>query len=195
MLPFCLTSLALGVGLAMDACAVSMTNGLNEPKMSVAKACLVAFAYAFFQALMPMIGWSGVTFFEEVITFLTKLVPYVSLVVLAIIGVKMLVDGLKATDNSQEVKTLTFGLLMAQAVATSIDALATGFSLAQIAGTSVLLALLSCGIIAVTTFVISLVGIYVGKKFGDKLGNKAQILGGVVLVAIGVEIFVSGLLG
>lgn len=195
MLALCLTSLILGVGLAMDACAVSMTNGLNEPKMSFGKASFVAFAYGFFQALMPMIGWTGVTLFEEVITALTKIVPYVSLVVLSFIGTKMLIDGIKAKDGDAQPKELTFALLMAQAIATSIDALATGFSLAQIAGTNIGWALLSCAIIAFVTFAISLAGIYIGKKFGDKLGNKAQILGGAVLIAIGIEIFVSGIIG
>ena len=213
-------SLGLGVGLAMDACAVSMTNGLNEPQMKFGKASLIAAMFAFFQALMPMIGWICVSLVATSFEKFAKWVPYIALVLLLIIGGKMLYDGVKDinkeknskqdsdnetntepaqhTENKTEktVRKLTFGVLIVQAIATSIDALSTGFSLAKIAGdnpaTDWWRALVSAGIIAIVTFGISLGGVYLGKKFGNKLGNKAQIVGGVILIAIGMEIFITG---
>lgn len=188
-----LVSLGLGVGLAMDACAVSMSNGLNEPQMRFGKATLIAATFGFFQALMPMIGWLCVSFVVELFEKFASWVPYIALVLLVIIGGKMLFDGLKSGAESKDAaKKLTVGVLLVQAVATSIDALSTGFSLVDIAGTNVWWALLSVGIIAVVTFIICIASVYLGKKFGNKLGNKAQILGGVILIAIGLEIFITG---
>lgn len=186
-------SLGLGVGLAMDACAVSMSNGLNEPQMKVGKATLMAATFGFFQALMPMIGWLCVSFVVEQFKQFESWIPYIALVLLVFIGGKMLYDGIKNKDDDKhQGRKLTLGVLLLQAVATSIDALSTGFSLVNIAGNNLWWALLSVGIIAVVTFAICLGSVYLGKKFGNKLGNKAQILGGVILIAIGLEIFVTG---
>ena len=197
-------SLGLGVGLAMDACAVSMTNGLNEPQMKFGKAALIAAMFGFFQALMPMIGWICVSLVATSFEKFTVCIPYIALILLAIIGGKMLYDGIKATKNAQNnaentteqtTRKLTFGVLIVQAIATSIDALSTGFSLADIAGNNASTdwwrALLSAGIIAIVTFAICIGAVYLGKKFGNKLGNKAQLLGGVILIAIGLEIFIT----
>ena len=202
-----ITSIFLGVGLAMDACAVSMTNGLNEPQMKRGKAVLVAFMFAFFQALMPMIGWLCVSLIADKFTKFAAWVPYIALVLLTIIGGKMLIDGIKHYKNSKAdivsdtegkaevcAKPLTFVALLAQAVATSIDALSTGFSLADIAGNVWWQALIAAGIIAVVTFGISIAGVYIGKKFGDRLGSKAEIVGGVILICIGLEVFISSLI-
>ena len=194
-----LISIGLGVGLTMDACAVSMSNGLNEPQMKFGKAALIAAMFAFFQALMPMIGWVCVSFVAERFEKFTVCIPYIALALLAIIGGKMLYDGIKDKKKSKEeqaARTLTFGVLLVQAIATSIDALSTGFSLVKIAGDNASAdwwkALISVGIIAVITFGFSLGSVYIGKKFGTKLGYKAQILGGVILIAIGLEIFITG---
>lgn len=211
-----LISLGLGVGLAMDACAVSISNGLNNPQMKVGKATLMAAMFGFFQALMPMIGWLCVSLIVEKFKQFEPWIPYIALVLLAIIGGKMLYDGIKDVHQEKEIKPneqdkeiaepientenktkktgrkLTLWVLFLQAIATSIDALSTGFSLVDIAGNNVWWALLSAAIIAIVTFAICLGAVYLGKKFGNKLGNKAQILGGVILIAIGLEIFVTG---
>lgn len=194
MWELCLISVGLGVGLAMDACAVSMSNGLNEPQMKFGKAFLIAAMFGFFQALMPMIGWVCVSLIVEKFEPFAKWVPVVALVLLAIIGGKMLYDGITDKDEKKETnRKLTFGVLLVQAIATSIDALSTGFSLVDVAGNNVWHALLSAGIIAVVTFGICIGAVYLGKKFGTKLGNKAQIVGGAILIAIGLEIFIKGL--
>lgn len=186
-----LTSLALGVGLAMDACAVSMANGLTEPKMSLGKHTLIAGMFGLFQALMPMIGWLCVSTLVEHFAVVKPFIPYVSLVLLLYIGINMIVEGAKHHDEEEEAKKLTFVTLLLQAIATSIDALSTGFAMTEFVN-GVWQALLCSGLIALVTFVISFVAVILGRKFGDKLGNKAQILGGAVLVAIGIEIFVKG---
>lgn len=190
-------SIGLGVGLAMDACAVSMSNGLNEPQMKFGKATLIAAMFGVFQGLMPMIGWLCVSLVVEQFAQFASWIPYIALVLLAIIGGKMLYDGIKQKDDDKEaVRALTFGVLVVQAIATSIDALSTGFSLVKIAGdnagTDWWKALISAGVIAAITFGLSLGSVYLGKKFGNKLGNKAQIVGGAILIAIGLEIFITG---
>lgn len=183
-------SLGLGVGLAMDACAVSMANGLNEPQMKFGKAALCAVVFALFQAAMPTLGWLCAHTLLSKFAVIDKFVPIVALILLAVIGVKMIVDGAKSnTEQDSPAKSLTFGALILQAVATSIDALSVGFARADYNLAEILLCV---GIVAAVTFAITLAAVYVGKKFGTKLGNKAQILGGCILVAIGLEIFITG---
>ena len=183
---FFITSILLGVGLAMDASAVSMANGLNESKMKINKILLIAFMFGFFQALMPLIGYLlGHAILELIETF----IPWIALILLGFIGGKMLYEGIK-NDEESEVKALTFKVLVFQAIATSIDALSVGFTFADYL---IIEALLACGIIAFVTFIICVLSVYIGKKFGDKLGNKAEILGGIILIGIGLEIFITGL--
>ncbi len=180
-------SLLLGIGLAMDACAVSMANGLNEPNMKVRKISLIAFMFGFFQMLMPMIGWVCTHFLAQQFQAFTKAIPYIALALLLIIGGQMLYEGFSHKEEKTE-KQLTFTVLITQALATSIDALSVGFTIAEYnAGQAFLSAL----IIGVITFAISFGAVFIGKKFGTKLGDKAVILGGFVLIAIGIKIFVE----
>lgn len=187
-----LVSLGLGVGLAMDACAVSMSNGMNEPHMKTGKMLGVAGVFGFFQGLMPMIGWLCVSLVVEQFRQVEPWIPYVSLVLLVLIGGKMLFDGIKNKQKEASDRVLGVGTLLLQAIATSIDALSTGFGLEDIAGSVWWKALLASGIIAAITFGICVGAVQLGKKFGTKLGGKAQILGGCILIAIGIEIFVTG---
>lgn len=187
-----LNSILLGVGLAMDACAVSMANGLNDPNMKVRKVVLVALIFAFFQALMPMIGWICVRTVAQQFDKFTVAIPYIALALLGFIGGKMIYEGVTHKENSSEQqsnKNLTAVVLLTQAVATSIDALSVGFTVSSY---DVWQALTSVAIIALVTFAICVGGVYVGKKFGTKLGNKAEIFGGIILIGIGLEIFITG---
>lgn len=187
-----LVSLGLGVGLAMDACAVSMSNGMNEPNMKTGKAMGVAALFGIFQGVMPMIGWLCVSLIVEQFAKFELWIPYIALALLAIIGAKMIYDGAKSKKEQEKPAKLTIAVLFVQAVATSIDALSTGFGLADIAGDVWWMALVSSCIIAVMTFALSLGGVYLGKRFGMRLGDKAQIVGGCVLIGIGLEIFITG---
>lgn len=187
-----LNSILLGVGLAMDACAVSMANGLNDPNMKVRKVLLVALIFAFFQALMPMIGWICVRTVAQQFDKFTVAIPYIALALLGFIGGKMIYEGVTHKENSSEQQThknLTAVVLLTQAVATSIDALSVGFTVSSY---DVWQALTSVAIIALVTFAICVGGVYIGKKFGTKLGNKAEIFGGIILIGIGLEILITG---
>lgn len=190
---FFFNNVLLGVGLAMDAFSVSLANGLNEPKMRKSKMCYVALTFAVFQAIMPLIGWVCVHTVVEHFKSFEKFIPWIALVLLCYIGGSMLIDGIKNKDDSDSdsVKKVGFFALMVQGVATSIDALSVGFT---IAGYDFLMALVSAFIIALVTFIICVVGVYIGKRFGTKLSTKATIFGGVILILIGIEIFITGIL-
>lgn len=185
-LKFFLTSSFLGVGLAMDASAVSMANGLKDPKMKINKVLLIAFMFAFFQALMPLIGY---LVGHAVLELIEPFIPWIALLLLSFVGGKMLYEGMK-NEGDEEVKSLIFQALIIQAIATSIDALSVGFTFA---GYEIIEALVACGLIALVTFSICILSVFIGQKFGDKLGNKAEILGGIILIAIGLEIFITGI--
>ena len=186
---FILNSMLLGVGLAMDAFSVSLANGLGEPDMSRGKQCGIAGTFALFQGLMPMTGWvfvhTAVAHFKAFEPF----IPWISLVLLLFIGGKMILDGILKKTEDGKTAGLTFGALMLQGIATSIDALSVGFTIAEYEFPG---ALLSSLIIAAVTFMICMGGLVIGRKFGTKLSDKAQIFGGIILIIIGAEIFIKG---
>ncbi|MBQ9121288.1 MAG: manganese efflux pump [Clostridia bacterium] len=188
---FFFNSVLLGVGLAMDAFSVSLANGLNEPCMQTRKMCGIAGVFAFFQAMMPLIGWVCIHTIAYYFTSFEKMIPWIALVLLCYIGGKMLYDGIKHKDEPCDRAKVGFTALFVQGVATSIDALSVGFTIAEYEWYAALLAAL---IIAAVTFVICFVGIYIGKHAGMKLAGKAGILGGIILIAIGIEIFLNGIL-
>ena len=176
---FFTTNIFLGIGLAMDAFSVSMANGLNEPHMNKGRICTIAGVFGGFQALMPLIGWFCVHTIAEYFQVFEKFIPWIALILLLFIGGKMLIEGIK-NDCEEEVSAISPGALFVQGIATSIDALSVGFTIAEYNW-----------IMALVTFFICIGGLIIGKKFETKLSNKAQILGGIILIAIGIEIFVS----
>ena len=172
---FFFNSALLGVGLAMDAFSVSMANGLHDPRMSMKRMCIIAGAFGVFQAVMPMPGWVRVH----------------TVVELFYIGGKMLMEGIKG-EETEEAAALSAGALFVQGVATSIDALSVGFTISEYGWVMALVASL---IIAMVTFFICMAGLHIGKKFGTKLAGKASVLGGIILIGIGLEIFLTGIFG
>lgn len=185
---FFLNSILLGTGLAMDAFSVSMANGLNEPKMKRGRQGLIAGVFAFFQFAMPMIGWICVHTVLQLFEQFSILIPWIALILLCYIGISMIKEGIGGAEEDAE-KEVGNGKLFVQGIATSIDALSVGFTIAHY---NVFMALISTLIIGAVTFVICLVGLEIGKKFGMKLAGKASIFGGVILILIGLEIFISG---
>ena len=184
-----IVSLLLGLGLAMDASAVSMANGFAEPKMKILKSVLIACMFGLFQGAMPLIGYAiGST----IIAYIEKFIPWIALVLLGFIGGKMLVEAIKEKDENQnleeKIQSLTFQSLIVQSIATSIDALSVGLTIADY---NILEAIICSVIIAVVTFGCSFVSIFLGKKFGTKLGRKAEIIGGIILILIGIEVFIT----
>ncbi len=189
MIMFVFNSIALGVGLAMDAFSVSLANGLNEPKMKAGRMCVIAGTFAFFQWFMPMVGWVCVHTIVQYFAAFEKLIPWIALILLAYIGGSMLKEGFSGEDEEEEgEKRVGFMGLMVQGVATSIDALSVGFTIAEY---NFMQAMSSSLIIGGVTFLICMAGLYLGRKFGMKLAGKATILGGVILVGIGIEIFLT----
>lgn len=185
-------SALLGVGLAMDAFSVSLANGLNEPYMRKKKMVGIAGAFAFFQALMPMIGWFCVHTLVKYFQAFEGWIPWIALILLLLIGGKMLLEGMKNEETDACVSKLGVITLLIQGIATSIDALSVGFTIADYDLTR---AVICAVIIAIVTFIICMAGVIIGKKVGTRLAGKANILGGVILIVIGLEIFITGIIG
>lgn len=186
---FFMNSALLGVGLAMDAFSVSLANGMNEKKMKKSRMAYIAGVYAFFQFLMPMVGWICVHTIVQLFAQFQKCIPWIALILLLYIGGSMIWESVKGEEEIEEVKKLSFAVLMLQGIATSIDALSVGFTIADY---GFVMALVCSIIIAVVTFAICETGLYLGKTLGTKLTGKADVLGGVILTGIGIEIFVKG---
>ena len=188
---FIITNILLGVGLAMDAFSVSLANGLNEPCMKHRRQVLIAGTFAFFQALMPMIGWVCVHTIAERFAVFEKFIPWIALLLLCFIGGHMLKEGFCGDDKDCECGCgagLGFATLFVQGIATSIDALSVGFTIAEYNLGAALIAAL---IIAAVTFIVCTFGLIAGRKVGTRLGGKAEILGGCILIFIGLKIFIS----
>jgi putative Mn2+ efflux pump MntP len=185
---FFFNSVLLGVGLAMDAFSVSMANGLNEPKMRMKKMCGIAGVFAFFQFLMPMLGWICVHTIVQYFQMFEKFIPWIALFLLLYIGGSMLMEGIKGGEE-EELKGVGLKALLIQGIATSIDALSVGFTIADY---GFMMAFVCSVIIAIVTFFICFGGLEIGKQVGTKLSGKAAILGGVILIFIGLEIFITG---
>ena len=186
---FVFTNIALGVGLAMDAFSVAMANGIRESEMKLGKMCGVAGIFAFFQALMPLLGWLCIHTVVQYFESFTVLIPWIALALLGYIGGKMLYEGIKSSSCPVVPAAIGVGALLVQGVATSIDALSAGFTIAEY---DLPAALLASAIIAAVTVVICYAGVIIGKTVGNKIAGKANILGGVILILIGIEIFITG---
>ena len=188
---FVFESILLGVGLAMDAFSVSMANGLQDPGMSVKRRFCIAGTFAGFQFLMPLAGWFCVRTVAEQFASFQKMIPWIAFVLLGFIGGKMVLEGIRhpAEEEEEEIR-LAGGTLLLQGVATSIDARSVGFTIASY---GVMKALTASVLIGLTTLVICLAGLRIGRYFGMRLAGKASVLGGVILIAIGIRILAGGL--
>lgn len=183
---FIMTSVMLGFGLAMDAFSVSVADGLHDANMSSKRMHIIAGTFAFFQFLMPMIGWCCVHFIITYFKAVQPLIPWIGMLLLYYIGGNMIREGLsEQSETEQKVTPLTPRTLLLQAVATSIDALSVGFTIAEYGFPQALCASL---IIAAVTYLVCLPGVMAGRKAGGKLTNKAPIIGGIILILIGTKI-------
>lgn len=175
---------ALGVGLAMDATAVSMTNGMSVKNIKKKEAFLIASAFGIFQGIMPFIGYFTGALLSE---YISRIDHWIALFLLGYIGGKMIFEAASKNNDTIAVCRFSFRMLLIQAISTSIDALAVGVSLAALQAPIIK----SCTVIATTTFFLSFIAIYIGRRFGDLLGQKAQIVGGILLIGIGLKIFIQ----
>lgn len=193
-------SILLGVGLAMDAFSVSLADGLSEKKLNAGRVLTISGTFAGFQFLMPLAGWILVHAAEEKFAVLEKFIPWIALLLLLYIGGKMLIEGIRenrerrddtaSEDLSSRSGHLSAWELTVQGIATSIDALSVGFTIASYAAFT---AVTSSLIIGVVTLFICIAGLLLGRQIGTRLAGKASVLGGVILIAIGIEIWVKGM--
>ena len=189
---FFLNSVLFGVGLAMDAFSVSVANAIADPDMKHAQRLRIAGCFALFQILMPLLGWLCVRTIAESFTAFQRFIPWIALGLLLYIGGKMLLEGARARaeEEAEEKKALGRGTLLLQGVATSIDALSVGFTIEEYPFSA---ALTESLIIGAVTLAICLCGLFLGRTIGRKLDRIAPILGGLILIGIGVEIFLTGI--
>lgn len=183
---FFIQNILLGFGLAMDAFPVSLANGLNEPKMKKSKTFQIAGVFGLFQFLMSFIGYLTVSYISKSFMAVERHINIIAFNLLLIIGIKMIYEGIFKKDNEKVVK-IGFLALMVQGIATSIDALSVGFTATKYILSEAVLATLIIGII---TFLTCYVGVLIGEKFGDKLSDKATVIGGLILIIIGIKILI-----
>ena len=186
---FILNSILFGIGLAMDAFSVSLANGLNEPRITLSSIMRIAGTFGFFQTAMPLVGWLCVHTIAEAFQSFQRFIPWIALALLLYLGIKMIVEGMR--DQGEEKESLHGWGLLLQGVATSIDALSVGFTISEY---SFPFALIESVIIGVVTFGICVVGLFLGKRIGTRVSGKATVVGGIILILIGLEIFVKGVI-
>ena len=175
----------IAIGLSMDAFAVSVTNGLCCKNIKKGGTLATGICFGGFQGLMPLIGYLVGSSFAKYITAFDHII---ALILLGFIGGEMIIDAIRGDDDSNTERKLTAKSLLMQGVATSIDALAVGVSFAALSNVNISFA---AGTICCITFAFSVTGVLIGKKFGTALNNKAQLVGGLILVGIGIKIFVE----
>ncbi|MBE5731593.1 MAG: manganese efflux pump [Clostridiales bacterium] len=191
----------IGIGLSMDAVAVSVSNGIANHKMKWGKILLISGAFGLFQGIMPFLGCLLGSLFAR---FIEIIAPYLAFVLLGFIGGKMIFEAVKdmrhpeLKDSEKEEKqvNLTLVVLLVQAVATSIDAFAVGVNMAcyESSGTLALPVWLACVIIAGITFILCMMAVLIGKKTGDVFSDKATLAGGIILVIIAIKMLVEGII-
>ena len=184
---FIFNSILFGIGLAMDAFSVSLANGLQNPHMPVSRSLIIAGTFGLFQTLMPLLGWVCVHYIAEAFQAFQRFIPWIALILLVMIGVKMIREAL---HEQEEKESLQGGALLIQGIATSIDALSVGFTIAEY---DLVFAVIESLIIGAVTFGLCTAGVRLGGKIGTKLSGKATIIGGIILILIGIEIFVTGI--
>lgn len=177
--------LLISIGLAMDAFAVSICKGLSLKTMSWKKAIIVGLYFGFFQALMPLIGYFLGATFESVVT---KVDHWIAFILLGIIGINMLKEAFGNDEENQNDK-VDFKTMIMLAIATSIDALAVGITFAFLK-VNMAIATIMIGIV---TFAICVIGVKIGNKFGDKYERKAEVVGGLILIFMGIKILLEHL--
>lgn len=184
-----LNSILLGFGLALDAFSVSVADAMANPDMKKSMKLSVALIFGVFQTLMPLLGWICVKTIADRFILFQIAVPYIALILLAYIGIKMIIESRRDDPGEEGASSINFVTLIIQGVATSIDALSVGFAIADYTPTE---ALLSTILIGVVTFIICILGLELGKKVGKAFSDKATLFGGCILIIIGLEIFIKG---
>lgn len=190
---FIIQNISLGAGLAMDAFSVSVTDGLEETDMRRSRALFIAGIYGGFQFLMPLIGWGCVQLLEQIFTSFQRFIPWIALGLLLFLGIRMIRESLHRNAEEEQAAPGRKSLptLLLQGVATSIDALSVGFTIADYSFRAASFAALLIGGV---TFLLCLIGLRLGRLFGTRILKQAGILGGLILIAVGLEILLTHVL-
>lgn len=176
----------IAIALSFDAMAVAAVNGARHHLMSVGKSLRIAFFFGLFQLLMPLIGWVIGIGFEKIIKNYDHWVAFILLVG---IGAKIILESQKPQEEKKN-DIYSFKILILLAIATSIDALVVGITFGFLPINIWFVVI----IIGLTTFMLSLISVYIGKKFGESWSKKAEIVGGLILIGIGIKILISHLM-
>ncbi|MCL2831556.1 MAG: manganese efflux pump MntP family protein [Treponema sp.] len=176
----------IAVGLSMDAFAVSVTLGLSVKKLTLIQFLIPGIFFGFFQALMPLIGYFGGTYFAYKIQFLDH---WIAFILLGFIGGKMIKDSFSQDDEKPKNYSFGFGAMLVMAVATSIDALAVGITFSFFA-LNIFIVIMITGL---TTFIISTAGVKIGNFFGERFNFKMELIGGAFLILLGIKILIEHL--
>lgn len=188
---FLSNSILLGAGLGMDAFSVSVADSISFPDMKRSKRFLIPGVFAVFQFLMPLAGYIIVSTIQEFFGVIQNSIPWIAMILLGFIGIRMIIEGIRGSSPQEGPSSLSFPVLLMQGVATSIDALSAGLAMSDYSLSS---AFLASSIIAVVTFILCITGIFIGRKLGMKLAGRAPVLGGAILIAIGLRIFIGALI-
>jgi len=180
-----ITLLLLAIGLCFDTFAVSVSSGLLKKGILFWQAVRIAIILAIFQAIMPVFGWLGGISIKE---WIEPFDHWIALGILSLLGLKMLIESQKKGEN-KIINPLDLKVIITMAFATSIDALAVGISFAIIQ-VNMIVAVLTIGTV---TFIASMLGIFFGKKTGSRLGQRMEIVGGLIVIAIGIKIVIEHL--
>ncbi len=183
-------AILLGISLSMDAFAVGLTNGLEDPNIKKKKIILIALTFGIFQGLMPLIGYLLCLPFEK---YLKTIIPIVGFVILILLSINMFVEAYKEknadpNENDKNESVLSFKRLIIEAIATSIDALLVGLLFID---KELYVSLISFGIFTIVTFGLSIIAVIIGKKFGSKYSILAKILGGLILTGIAIKTLIE----
>ena len=178
--------LLIAFGLAMDSFSVSIANGLATRTFKISKALIIALFFGFFQGLMPIFGWLAG---ESIADYISAFDHWVAFALLTIIGVKMIYESITNKPNNF-LRAYTIKVILILSIATSIDALAVGFSFSFL-GISIFFPAIVIGVI---TFLLSFLGVYIGRRFGKILKNRIEIFGGLILIILGLKILLEHVL-
>ena len=186
-----ITIILIALGLAMDAFAVSITTGVRIKRHRVSNALKIGLLFGAFQAFMPVLGWLAGYSFQDLIS---EIDHWLAFILLTIIGIKMIYESFKLESNNEvdnkAPNPIKLNILLILAIATSIDALAVGFTFAFLE-ISIITPVIIIGLV---TFLLSFLGVFIGNKLGDVFQNKVQIIGGLILIGIGIKILTEHLL-
>jgi manganese efflux pump family protein len=181
-----ITILLIAFGLSFDTFAVSVSSGLILRRITFFNAMKIAFVLSFFQGLMPLAGWFIGTGLKK---YMMDYDHWIAFILLSVLGIKMIYESFKGEEERKPVNPMRLSIMVSMAVATSIDALIVGLSFAFF----VLNIYLSVFLIGAVTFIVSMLGILFGKKAGAHLGQRMEIIGGLILIAIGLKILIEHL--